>query len=100
VYPAEIVKDLTVIVALIVEALFALAPTPSKKTSSVEVGTEALFAPPLVADQFVFPVASQFEVSPPPTQYRLAQKAQEEKRIKKSVSSLFIVKLFIAPIGK
>jgi len=40
----------------------------SKNTSSPEPGTEALPAPPLVADQLVSPVAFQFVDEPPPTQ--------------------------------
>lgn len=47
----------------------ALLPLASKKTSSEEVGTEALLAPPEVADQLVLPVASQLASAPPPTQY-------------------------------
>ena len=66
VYPAPIAILLIVIAALIVEALF---PLPSKNTSSLDPGTEALFAPPDVAAQFVFPVAFQLADAPPPTQY-------------------------------
>lgn len=44
----------------------------SKKQSSEEVGTEALFAPPEVADQLVLPVAVQLADEPPPTQYLFA----------------------------
>ncbi len=56
-------------------ALMTASPAPlfaSKNTSSVDVGTEALLAPPEVALQFVFTVAFQFVDDPPATQYRLA----------------------------
>ena len=46
-------------------------PTPllaSKQTSSVDTGTEKLFAPPEPFDQFVGPVAAQVLAEPPPTQ--------------------------------
>ena len=65
VYPV-MSSDLMVIEAESVEAgLFA-----SKKTSSVETGTDALLAPPDVADQLVGPVAFQLAEDPSPTQYR------------------------------
>ena len=48
---------------------------PSKKTSSAEPGTEALFAPPDVSAQFVLPVAIQLVKAPPPTQYLFAAEA-------------------------
>lgn len=44
---------------------------PSKQTSAEEFGTEALFAPPLEAAQFVLPVAAQVFADPPPTHQRV-----------------------------
>ncbi len=67
VYPV-ISRELIVMPAEIVELLAPL-PTPSKKTSSDAPGTEALFEPPEVALQLVFPVALQLAEAPPPTQY-------------------------------
>ena len=49
--------------------LLAPAPTPSKNTSDVLSGTEALLEPFEAADQLVGPAAFQFEDEPPPTQY-------------------------------
>ena len=70
-YPV-ISKELMVVDAESVEAEVELA---SKQTSSVEVGTEALFAPPELVAQLVFPVAFQAALDPPPTQYRVQAKA-------------------------
>jgi hypothetical protein len=69
VYPVVIFRDKMVIAADIVLLVLPLTPAPSNVTSSADVGTEALFAPPLVLPQLVFPVAFQFELEPPPTQY-------------------------------
>lgn len=65
VYPVQSI-DLIVMFALIVALPEPLDPL--KKTSSVDPGTDASFAPPLVADQFVGPVAFHASELPPPTQ--------------------------------
>jgi hypothetical protein len=64
VYPAVFVKDRIVIVAEIV----AGEAVVSKITSSADVGTDWLFAPPDIAAQFVLAVAFQLTLAPPPTQ--------------------------------
>ena len=65
VYPEVLVKDRIVIVAEIV----AGEAVVSKNTSSVDVGTDWLPAPPDDPAQFVLPVAFQLTLEPPPTQY-------------------------------
>lgn len=55
----------------VIDAVMMAGPAPefaSKKTSSLLPGTDALPAPPLVAAQFVLPVAFQAVELPPPTQ--------------------------------
>ncbi len=66
VYPV-ISRELIVMDADNVE-LLAPVPTPLKNTSSADVGTEASFVPPDVADQLVGAVAFQLTDDPPPTQ--------------------------------
>jgi hypothetical protein len=61
-----------VMMAEIMLAVLPPIPAPSKMTSSVAPGTEALSCTPEAVPQFVGAVAFQFELLPFPTQYLVA----------------------------